>query len=73
MSILSRLRQLERTRTAAAACVVCKGIPPTCVRVVDEGTDAPVPGQGVEREPCPGCGGLQVVEIVYADTPPRSP
>jgi hypothetical protein len=61
---VTRLATLERA-APAGACPVCKDNPPTSVRYFDGGER--LPGEGVERDPCPGCGGLTVYAVTYVD------
>jgi hypothetical protein len=64
VSLLTRLATLERV-TPGGTCPVCRGNPPSSVRYFDDG--AQLVGEGVERDPCPGCGGLTVYAVTYVD------
>jgi hypothetical protein len=63
-ALAGRLARLEE-RTKAGDCPVCRGEPPWGVRYEQDGVLGPP-----SREPCPGCGGLNVIEVEYAVATP---
>ena len=58
MSLSTRVAVLERRADPVGACPVCNDDPPWGVSY----DGAPPTG-----EPCPGCSGLQLIEVRYRD------
>jgi hypothetical protein len=64
-TLVNRLARLEERIKATGDCPVCRGEPPWAIQYHrDDGETGPL-----SRDPCPGCGELNVVEVAYTSAP----